>query len=104
MGKWGRNWRWRWQWSGWLAGKQTLDTRNHHHHSFRGSPYGAAGLLATYDADDGPALALVEPSGVAHRYHGAAVGKARQAVRNELEKMKLGQLTCREAVAEAAKM
>jgi hypothetical protein len=32
------------------------------------------------------------------------VGKARQAVKNELEKMKLGQLTCREAVVEAAKM
>lgn len=34
----------------------------------------------------------------------AQVGKARQAVKNELEKMKLGQLTCREAVVEAAKM
>jgi hypothetical protein len=37
------------------------------------SPYGAAGLLATYD-EDGPALYLVEPSGVAHKYHGTAVG------------------------------
>ncbi|GBF90613.1 proteasome subunit alpha type-3 [Raphidocelis subcapitata] len=66
-------------------------------------PYGTAGLLATYD-EDGPALYLVEPSGVAHKYHGTAVGKARQAVKNELEKMKLGQLTCREAVVEAAKI
>lgn len=158
-------------------------------------PYGAAGLLATYD-DEGPALYLVEPSGAAHKYHGTAVGawsasrlyglskhqcvsvlfsgmlrtqacthlqyhvtwcaaarvylspfescscvshvtatgpafggglrvmhrettilvhspcvtvhlqvgKARQAVKNELEKMKLGQITCREAVVEAAKM
>jgi len=66
-------------------------------------PYGVAGLLATYD-EDGPALYLVEPSGIAHKYHGTAVGKARQAVKNELEKMKLGQLTCKEAVVEAAKM
>jgi hypothetical protein len=36
------------------------------------SPYGVAGLLATYD-DDGPALYLVEPSGIAHKYYGTAV-------------------------------
>lgn len=32
------------------------------------------------------------------------VGKGRQSVKNEMEKMKFEQITCREAVVEAAKM
>lgn len=43
-------------------------------------PYGAAGLLATYD-EEGPALYLVEPSGIAHKYHGTAVSFAKRAGR-----------------------
>jgi len=41
---------------------------------------------------------------VALRYFGTAVGKGRQSVKNEVEKMKFDQITCREAVVEAAKM
>ena len=68
------------------------------------SPLGAAALLATYDDAAGPSLHLLEPSGVAHRYYGAAVGKGRQAARNELERLKLGELSARDAVKEAARM
>ena len=68
------------------------------------SPLGAAALLATYDDAAGPQLHLLEPSGVAHRYYGAAVGKGRQAARNELERLKLGELSARDAVKEAARM
>jgi hypothetical protein len=60
----------------------------------RAYPRGLAAVLA----------AQVEPSGVALRYFGTAVGKARQSCKNEIEKIKFDQITCREAVGEAAKM
>lgn len=37
-------------------------------------------------------------------YYGCAVGKAKQAAKTEIEKMKLSELTCREIVKEAARM
>lgn len=37
-------------------------------------------------------------------YHGVAVGKAKQAAKGELDKLKLATMTCREAVKEVAKM
>ena len=37
-------------------------------------------------------------------YNGAAVGKGRQLAKTELEKLKLSELTTREAVFEAARM
>jgi 20S proteasome subunit alpha 7 len=37
-------------------------------------------------------------------YHGAAVGKGRQLAKTELEKLKLSELSMREAVMEAARM
>lgn len=69
-------------------------------------PFGACFLLASYDEGAGsePQLALVEPSGVAMRYHGAAVGKGRQAAKNEIEKLKLSEMGSREAVMQAARM
>lgn len=66
-------------------------------------PYGATLLLATYDKS-GPALSMIDPQGTAFRYYGAAVGKGRQLARNEIEKLKLSEMTCREAVVEAAKI
>jgi 20S proteasome subunit alpha 7 len=38
---------------------------------------------------------VIEPSGNSFRFFGAAVGKGRQLARNEIEKLKLGELTCR---------
>ena len=40
----------------------------------------------------------------AQGYYGVAVGKGRQAAKTELEKLKLGEITCREAVKAIAKM
>lgn len=37
-------------------------------------------------------------------YHGAAAGKGRQLAKTELEKLKLSEMTTREAVIEAARM
>jgi len=47
---------------------------------------------------------MVEPSGVCYGYMGAAIGKGRTLARTELEKLKFSELTCREAVKEAARM
>jgi 20S proteasome subunit alpha 7 len=45
-------------------------------------------MLGSYEAD-GPHLYMVEPSGVAWGYHACAIGKARQAAKTELEKLKV---------------
>mmetsp|Transcript_1332 Transcript_1332/g.3616 ORF Transcript_1332/g.3616 Transcript_1332/m.3616 type:complete len:250 (-) Transcript_1332:101-850(-) len=66
-------------------------------------PYGSTMLLGTYDKT-GPSLHMIDPSGTSYRYFGAAVGKGRQLARNEIEKLKLSEMTCREAVVEAAKI
>lgn len=66
-------------------------------------PFGAATLVATMDLD-GPGLYLVEPSGLYHGYKGCAVGKGKQLAKTEVEKLKLGELSAREAVKEAARI
>lgn len=65
-------------------------------------PYGSTLLLATYDKE--PQLHVIDPSGSAYRYFGTAVGKGRQGARNEIEKLKLSEMTCREGVKAAAKI
>ena len=70
--------------------------------SFR--PYGSTLLVGTYDKTAGPQLHVIDPSGNCFRFFGAAVGKGRQLARNEIEKLKLSEMTCREAVVEAAKI
>lgn len=66
-------------------------------------PFGAAVLLGCYD-QDGPGLYAIDPSGVSYKYHGAAVGKGTNAAKSQLEKLKLSEMTCREALVEAAKI
>eukprot|EP00249_Psilotum_nudum_P005537 c18979_g1_i1 orf=343-924(+) len=60
-------------------------------------PFGSSAILGGYDRD-GPQLYVIEPSGVAYRYFGAAIGKGRQAAKTEIEKLKLSEMTCREGV------
>jgi 20S proteasome subunit alpha 7 len=71
------------------------------YHSFR--PFGVAALIASYDKN-GPALHVIEPSGNCYKYFGSAVGKGRQAARNEIEKLKLTDMTARQAVNEAVRI
>ncbi|KAF8370017.1 hypothetical protein HHK36_031956 [Tetracentron sinense] len=66
-------------------------------------PFGCGVILGGYDRD-GPQLYMVEPSGVSHRYFGAAIGKGRQAAKTEIEKLKLSEMTCRQGVIEVAKI
>ncbi|KAF8504219.1 20S proteasome subunit [Gautieria morchelliformis] len=66
-------------------------------------PFGISSILAAVDKE-GPALFVIEPSGVFYGYNGAAVGKGRQLAKTELEKLRLPELTTREAVMEAARI
>lgn len=66
-------------------------------------PFGTSLLMATYDSS-GPALYQVELSGIVQRFFGTAVGKHRQAAKTEIEKLKLTELTCQQALQELAKM
>ncbi|OBZ76189.1 Proteasome subunit alpha type-3 [Grifola frondosa] len=66
-------------------------------------PFGCSTILGAVD-ETGPALFIVEPSGVSYGYHGAAVGKGRQLAKTELEKLKFSELSLREAVMEAARI
>ncbi len=38
----------------------------------------------------------MEPSGLTYNYFGCAIGKGKQPAKVEIEKLKLGELTCRE--------
>ncbi|KAF8264939.1 20S proteasome subunit [Lactarius quietus] len=66
-------------------------------------PFGCSTILGGIDKD-GPSIYVIEPSGVFYGYNGAAVGKGRQLAKTELEKLKLSELTTREAVFEAARI
>ncbi|KAH7887866.1 proteasome subunit alpha type-3 [Phlebopus sp. FC_14] len=66
-------------------------------------PFGISTIFGGVDKN-GASLYVVEPSGVCMGYHGAAVGKGRQLAKTELEKLKLSELTTREAVMEAARI
>ena len=68
-------------------------------------PFGANVMLGTWSEQDGAALYSIEPSGVAYGYWGCAAGKAKQAAKTEIEKVKSREgMTCRELVKEAAKI
>lgn len=66
-------------------------------------PFGAAMLLACKDFD-GYSLYLLEPSGECQRYFGNAVGKGRQAAKNEIEKLKMAEMTAEEGVKALARI
>ncbi|CAL1701454.1 unnamed protein product [Somion occarium] len=66
-------------------------------------PFGVSTIFGAVDKT-GPALFIVEPSGISYGYHGAAIGKGRQIAKTELEKLKLAELSMREAVFEAARI
>ncbi|KND02309.1 proteasome core particle subunit alpha 7 [Spizellomyces punctatus DAOM BR117] len=66
-------------------------------------PFGISTIVATVDKD-GPVMYNIEPSGVYYGFYGCAIGKGRQVAKTEIEKLKLTELSCREAVKEAARI
>lgn len=66
-------------------------------------PYGCSVMLGSYE-DSQPLLYMIDPSGVSWGYFGIAVGKAQQAAKTEIEKLKMKDMPCKELVKEAAKI
>ncbi|XP_041352670.1 proteasome subunit alpha type-3-like [Gigantopelta aegis] len=66
-------------------------------------PFGVAVILGSYE-EKGPQMYLIDPSGVSWGYYGCAVGKAKQAAKTEIEKLKMKDMTMRELVKEVAKI
>eukprot|EP01100_Stratorugosa_tubuloviscum_P011196 TRINITY_DN495_c0_g1_i1.p1 TRINITY_DN495_c0_g1~~TRINITY_DN495_c0_g1_i1.p1 ORF type:complete len:247 (+),score=128.50 TRINITY_DN495_c0_g1_i1:112-852(+) len=66
-------------------------------------PFGCSILLAGYDRT-GPQLYMIEPNGIHLGYFGCTAGKTRQAAKTELEKLKLNELTCEQAIKEVARI
>lgn len=67
-------------------------------------PFGCSVLLASYDETDGPQMYTVDPSGVSWGTFGCAIGKAKQAAKTEIEKLKLYDMQSKELVKDAAKI
>jgi len=66
-------------------------------------PFGASVLLSVYDTD-GPALYMIEPSGIFYKFFATAIGKHMRSAKTELEKIDFKKVTCREAVKEIARI
>jgi len=78
-----------------------------HYFTLHGSlrPFGSACILASYDEElKTHQLHMIEPSGLSFRYFGCALGKGRQSAKTEIEKLKLNEMTCRQALKEIAKI
>uniref|UniRef100_A0A7E4WCC1 Proteasome subunit alpha type-3 n=1 Tax=Panagrellus redivivus TaxID=6233 RepID=A0A7E4WCC1_PANRE len=67
-------------------------------------PFGASVFLTAYDAQRGPIVYVVEPSGLAYEYKAWSVGKHRQAAKTEIEKLKLEDMDQDQLIKEAARI
>jgi 20S proteasome subunit alpha 7 len=66
-------------------------------------PFGCSLIFGGKDVH-GPQLFMVEPSGISYGYYGCAIGKAKASAKTEIEKLKLSEMTCREAIKHAARI
>lgn len=66
-------------------------------------PFGCSVLLGTF-TDDGSEMYNIDPSGVAYGYYGSAIGKAKQAAKTEIEKIKMKDMSIKDLVKEVAKI
>ncbi|XP_026330789.1 proteasome subunit alpha type-3 [Hyposmocoma kahamanoa] len=67
-------------------------------------PYGCSVVMGTWSDYEGPQMTLVDPSGVSFSYFGCAVGKAKQAAKTEIEKLKLADMSVKDLIKEAARI
>lgn len=66
-------------------------------------PFGASIMFSSF-GPDGSELFMADPSGAFWGYYGCAIGKAKQAAKTEIEKLKMKEMTCREIVKEVARI
>lgn len=64
-------------------------------------PFGVSAIIGCVDKS-GPAIYMIEPSGVYWGYRGCATGKGRQLAKTEIEKLDLDNMTCEEALKHVA--
>jgi len=67
-------------------------------------PYGCGVILGSCDEHTGPEMYMIDPSGVYHGYFACALGKAKQAAKTEMEKIKFKEMDCSALIKEAAKI
>lgn len=67
-------------------------------------PFGVCVILATWTEENGSEMYCIETSGVSFGYFGCATGKAKQAAKTEIEKLKLEGLGTKDLLAEASKV
>lgn len=90
-------------------------------------PFGVSIILASYSPETGPQMYMIEPSGSSYvssnsngvdvlninemktiflrqGYSGCATGKAKQAAKTEIEKLKLADMDIEELITQAGKM
>lgn len=67
-------------------------------------PFGVSAILGSYNQQEGPQMYLIDPSGVSWGYYGCATGKARQAAKTEIEKLKMKDMPIVDLVKEVAKI
>lgn len=67
-------------------------------------PFGVSIILAAYSPAAGAEMYMIEPSGSSYGYHGCATGKAKQAAKTEIEKLKLVEMDIEELITNSGKM
>jgi 20S proteasome subunit alpha 7 len=67
-------------------------------------PFGCSVMISGHDVAKGYQLYCIDSAGNNFGYRGTAIGKAASSGRNEIEKLKLEQLTAREAVRHVARI
>lgn len=67
-------------------------------------PFGCSLIFGSYSSTTGPQLFMTDPSGVSWGYNACAVGKAKQAAKTELEKLKMAEMSISELVKEATRI
>eukprot|EP00105_Crassostrea_gigas_P025528 XP_011446139.1 PREDICTED: proteasome subunit alpha type-3 [Crassostrea gigas] len=67
-------------------------------------PFGVSMILGSHTVEEGPQMYLIDPSGVSWGYHGCATGKAKQAAKTEIEKLKMKDMPIADLVKEVAKI
>lgn len=67
-------------------------------------PFGVSVILASYSKENGSEMYMIEPSGSSYGYFGCATGKAKQAAKTEIEKLKLTDMDIEELVTNAGKI
>ncbi|ORX62098.1 N-terminal nucleophile aminohydrolase [Hesseltinella vesiculosa] len=66
-------------------------------------PFGINAIVGAM-TDGVPSLHMIEPSGLFWGYHGCAAGKGKSVAKTEIEKLKLDEMTVREAVNEITRI